>query len=184
MLYKQISKQAICQTISQTDLNSALKKIKVIFQQPKFEVVFQIRVYLNKTSNQNCQTSHLSNYATNWSQICFKKIMVVFQQPKKNLNRSSNGLCNVGLLFWQSFQSIRQFIQSIAPHLKLEFNPNKLNFTELGTAQLNLFYLSFTSVFGIYKPIWKRIVCRCSFSMVVFNMFFHICQISWCFSTA
>ena len=40
----------------QTDLKSALRKNKVVFQQPKFEVVFQSRVYLKRGKNQNCKT--------------------------------------------------------------------------------------------------------------------------------
>ena len=41
--------------MSHTELKFALRKIKVVFQKPKLEVVFQIRLYLKKTTNQDCQ---------------------------------------------------------------------------------------------------------------------------------
>ena len=59
----------------QTDLKSALRKIKVVFQQSKFEVVFQIKVYLKQTINQNCQTIHMSNYAKAYPVLNFLPIV-------------------------------------------------------------------------------------------------------------
>ena len=71
----------------QTDIKSALRKIKVVFQQPKFEVVFQIRVYLNKIQIKIAKQAICKTMPQTDLQVALKTIWVVFQQP--NLRSST-----------------------------------------------------------------------------------------------